>query len=60
MDSQQNDKFSGPNHNSQIISVTVVFSLLSLLALSFRLYSRRITAGHFFADDYLTVISWVI
>lgn len=47
------------NHDAEIISIVVVFSSLSLAALTLRLMSRRLKHVNLDWDDYLVVASWV-
>ena len=59
MSLQVNSVESDANHDAQFVAVTAVFATLSFSALLFRLYSRKITAGQYFTDDYLTAFAWV-
>lgn len=47
------------NHDAEIISISVVFTTLSLLSVIARLTSRKMLHSTFGADDILLLCSWV-
>ena len=48
-----------PSHEVPLQVAVAVFSFLSLCALCFRLYSRRLTARRLFLEDYFLIAAWV-
>ena len=54
-----NSTSSHVNRNGEIISVTVIFTSLSLTALCLRLLSRRLKRVNLHYDDYLIIAAWV-
>ena len=59
MQSTPHHTTNDPSHEAPLEAAVAVFSFLSLCALCFRLYSRRLTARRLFLEDYLLVAAWV-
>ena len=47
------------NHDAEVISIAVVFSLLSLASVIARIKSKKMKNNPIAIDDYLLVAAWV-
>ena len=50
---------AGANYDTEILSVCIVFSVLSLLFIVARLASRRIKRVRLEVDDWILILAWV-
>jgi hypothetical protein len=50
---------SSANHNAEIVSICIIFPLLSLLATIARFESKRMRHAYITVEDYLLVAAWV-
>ena len=59
VDAQYDADYKNENHDVLIMSVVIIFSILSFTAVIMRLLSRRFKAINLGWDDYLAMFSWV-